>query len=286
MGNSSEPRASRGYRFLWSLGRIAIVSYLAWCLVLSACQTSMIFPREIAGTGLPESAIPRGVERWWITAKDGSNVEAWFIAPPLDAPAPAPCAIIFHGNGELIDHIDSYAEWYRQRGYAVLLPEYRGYGRSGGTPGQAAITDDMLAFHAKLAARPDVDPARIVYHGRSLGCAVAAQLADQKPPAAFVLESPFLSINAMAARYFVPGFFVKHPYRTDKVLPRLGKPVLILHSTHDEIVPYSHGKRLHELTPESKFVDLSGSHNSTLSNLPQYWSSIDEFLRRHVEPSE
>lgn len=245
----------------------------------------MIFP----GAPLPDAGIPLAVERWWITGPDGSKVEAWYFAPPGDADGgggPAPCAIIFHGNGELIDHTLDYAEWYRRRGYAVLLPEYRGYGRSGGTPSQAAIAEDMIAFHAKLTSRPEVDGTKLVYHGRSLGSAVAAQLAEQKRPAALVLEAPFLSINAMAARYMVPGFLVKHPFRTDKVLPTLGKPVLILHSTNDEIVPYSHGAKLHEMTPGSKLIDLSESHNFALASLPQYWSSVDAFLNEHVDPAE
>jgi fermentation-respiration switch protein FrsA (DUF1100 family) len=242
----------------------------------------MIFPRELAGSPLPDSGIPRSVERWWITAADGSKVEAWYIPPPLDATGPAPCTVIFHGNGEIIDHIQDYAEWYHRRGYAILIPEYRGYGRSGGTPSQKAITEDMLAFHTKLISRPEVDSARLVYHGRSLGSAVAAQLAERTPPAALVLEAPFLSVNAMAARYMVPGFLVKHPFRTDKVLPKLGKPVLILHSTNDEIVPYSHGAKLHELTPGSKLIDLSGSHNSALASLPQYWSSVRAFLDENL----
>lgn len=246
----------------------------------------MIFPRELAGSPLPDAGIPRSVERWWTTGEDGSKTEAWFFPPPLDAASPAPCAVIFHGNGEIIDHIQDYAEWYHRRGYAVLLPEYRGYGRSSGTPSQKAITEDMLSFHARLIAREDIDSAKLVFHGRSLGSAVAAQLAERKHPAALVLEAPFLSINAMAARYMVPGFLVKHPFRTDKVLPTLGKPVLILHSTDDEIVPYSHGKRLHALTPGSTLIDLTGSHNSALASLPQYWSSVDAFLLEHVDRDE
>jgi len=276
------PARSR-HRLLWSVARIALASYLLWCLVLSLLQTSMIFPRELAGAPIPDAGIPRSVERWWIDAPDGSTVEAWYYPARAGVPKPPPCAIIFHGNGELIDHIGDYADWYRERGYAVLVPEYRGYGRSGGVPSQDALTADMLAFHALLVARPEIDSTKLVYHGRSLGSAVAAQLAVRRPPAAFVLESPFLSVNAMAARYLVPGFFVRHPFRTDKVLPTLGRPVLILHSTHDEIVPYSHGARLAALTPGARLVDLSGSHNSVLAALPQYWAQVDAFLTSNVD---
>lgn len=267
----------RGWRPWWRGVRFVLITYLCWCLVLTSCQSSMIFPRHAAGPALPDAAIPRGVERWWIDTAEGPRVEAWYFPPPGEEPAPA--AIIFHGNGELIDHLTEYARWYQQRGFAVLVPEYRGYGRSGGSPSEKAIVADARAFHERLLARPEIDKQRIVLHGRSLGSAVAAQLAAHHPPAAVVLESPFISINAMAARYFVPSFLVRHSFRTDLVLPKLGRPVLILHSTDDEIVPYSHGKRLHELTPGSKLVDLSGSHNAALSEQRQYWASIETLLR-------
>lgn len=261
---------------VWRVGRIVLGAYLCWCLTLSACQSSMIFPRFAAGPALPEGAMPPGVERWWLDAGDGVRVEAWYFAPSGASPAPA--AVIFHGNGELIDHVTDYAHWYRVRGFAVLVPEYRGYGRSGGAPSERAIVEDARAFHARLLARPEVDSSRVVFHGRSLGAAVAAQVAAGHAPAAMVLESPFVSINEMASRYIVPGFLVRHPFRTDRVLPKLGRPVLILHSTDDEIVPYSHGKRLHEMTPGSKLVDLSGSHNGALAVQPRYWSSVEALL--------
>ncbi|MBX3402916.1 MAG: alpha/beta hydrolase [Phycisphaeraceae bacterium] len=282
-GHAGRPGAggSRGGvgRAAWRAGRIVLAAYLCWCLVLSACQSSMIFPRFAAGPALPEGAMPRGVERWWLDAGDGVRVEAWYFAPAGVGSARAPAAVIFHGNGELIDHVTDYAQWYQRRGFAVLMPEYRGYGRSGGAPSERAIVEDARAFHARLLARPEVDGSRVVFHGRSLGAAVAAQVAAEHAPAALVLESPFVSINAMASRYMVPGFLVRHPFRTDRVLPKLGRPVLILHSTEDEIVPYSHGRRLHEMTPGSKLVDLSGSHNGALSEQPQYWASVEALLR-------
>lgn len=276
-GRDSRSGAGGVGRAAWRIGRVAVGAYLVWCLTLSLAQGWMIFPRGMAGPALPEGALPRGVERWWIDAADGVRVEAWYLAPEDGGPAPA--AVIFHGNGELIDHVTEYAAWYRERGFAVLLPEYRGYGRSGGTPSQRAIVEDAKRFCAMLLARPEVDGARVVLHGRSLGAAVAAQVAAEHPPAALVLESPFVSINAMAAGYAVPPFLVRHPFRTDLVLPALGRPVLILHSRDDEIVPYAHGKRLHAMTPGSRLVDLSGSHNGALIAQPRYWSSVESLLR-------
>lgn len=265
------------------LVRLVGVIYLCWVVVLSGCQTRLVFPRDAAGPALPEAAIPRGVERLWVTASDGSRVEAWyFAARGAAASARSPLAVLFHGNAELIDHFDEYADWYLARGFAVLIPEYRGYGRSGGTPSEKAITADAVAFYDLVIARPEIDPARVAYHGRSLGSAVAVQVAARRAPAVLILESPFTSITAFAARFLVPGFAVKDPFRSDRVLPTLGKPLLILHSREDEIIPVSHGRRLAAATAGSKLVELTGGHNSGLSRQPAYWEAVEGFLRENA----
>jgi fermentation-respiration switch protein FrsA (DUF1100 family) len=124
---------------------------------------------------------------------------------------------------------------------------------------------DYERWYDWLAARQDVDPERIVFHGRSLGTGVVSGLARTRRSAAVVLESPFTSIAAMSARYGVPSFLVRHPFRSDEALsaltcglkePARELPVLILHSPDDEIVPYSHGTKLRDRVCGARLVDL------------------------------
>src|SRR5688572_30832441 len=108
-------------------------------------------------------------------------VEGWFLpAYGVAAGRPGPAVIFAHGNAEIIDPYALELEPYRRMGVSVLLPEFRGYGRSGGEPSEEGITDDFVAFHDLLAARPDVDPSRIVFHGRSLGGGVVCALAARR----------------------------------------------------------------------------------------------------------
>jgi fermentation-respiration switch protein FrsA (DUF1100 family) len=266
-------------RIFRRLGVFVAVIYVMWLGVLSSCEEKLLFPRDIAGPATSEATIPPQIERMWITGQDGSRVEGWFIpAAGASAASPAPAAIFFHGNAELIDHQQSLAERYHDRGISILLAELRGYGRSQGSPSQRTLTEDAVTFYDWLAARPEVDKSKIIIHGRSIGTGVAAQLAALRPPAALILESPFISIASFAWRFGVPPFFVRNSFHTDEVLPKLTCPILILHGRSDEIIPIEHGQKLHELAPASTFVELDGSHNSGLSEQDEYWKAVDRLL--------
>jgi len=249
----------------------------------------MLFLPQVAGIGLTEDAIaaePRIVRRW-LAQDDGVKTEAWLVRALPTGRTPRGLVVFTHGNAELIDHALHEAEAWTQRGYDVLLPEYRGYGRTPGTPGETRIVADILAhLDAELAAnraRP------IVLHGRSLGTGVAAQVAariverdgsTEAPTtiAALILESPFASIASFAAGYGAPTFIVRNPFRTDQVLPDLACPILILHAREDEVVPIAHARTLGMLQPRAVVVELDGSHNSGLSADDAYWRAIDRLI--------
>src|SRR5690606_14293850 len=99
---------------------------------------------------------------------------------------------------------------------------------------------DFIAFRDLLDARPEVDPSRVVYHGRSLGGAVVLQVALERPARAIIAESTFTSVVAMARRYAAPGFIVRHPFRSDRAVRELRAPLLLMHGDRDTIVPPGH----------------------------------------------
>ena len=278
------PRLSPGKRLLRRVPAWILVIYLVWFTVASTFQASLIYPRSMAGPPLPEVAVPRNVEKVWITAKDGSKVEAWFVPANGASPDhPAPAAIFFHGNAELIDHNLSLVERYHERGFSVLMPEFRGYGRSGGSPSQDAIVSDAAAFWEWLGKRPDVDTKSLIIHGRSLGTGVAAQLAAIHQPAALILESPYTSIASFAWRYGVPPIFPEQPVPDGQGSSQahLPDPDLGMASS-DEIVPIEHGRKLHALAPTSTIVEMDGSHNSGLSEQNVYWEAVDGVIARSL----
>ena len=151
---------------------VAIVAAVWIALVFSA-QRTVLFPRPVAPAAPPDPVRHR-YELWEIGVT--SPVEAFFL-PATTSTGPAPVMIATHGNGELIDWWLEPYETVRQWGVSVVLVEYPGYGRSRGRPGQDTITEVMTAVFDRATARSDVDPSRVVLHGRSLGGGAACLLA-------------------------------------------------------------------------------------------------------------
>ena len=286
-------RPSRLRAFGRSVVRILIMlacAYVVWCVVLFTMQDGMLYPRHIIAS--PPDEVPfRFTEMLYADIDSVGRVEACFVAAPdADAEHPAPLVVFCHGNGELIDYMDDIVAAYRKLGCSVLLPEYRGYGRSAGEPSQEGIGSDVALFYDQVIKRPDVDASRIVFHGRSLGAAVGIDLASRRKPAAVIAQSAFTSVVAMAHRRGVPGFLATNPYRSDLVLAKLAVPVLIFHGTQDRIIPVSHGRNLAELTPQSVYVEYDCGHNDFPGpgNHRDHWDKIADFLARNgiITPPE
>lgn len=259
--------------------RRLLVLYLIYVTGMFFLQRWLIFPHYLTR---PEPNAGQGVDRldrWWIVTPQG-RVEAWFLPGDGVSPSrPGPAVLFAHGNAELIEHWPEAFAAYRTLGVSVLLPEYRGYGRSAGTPSQAAITEDFTRFYDLLAARPEVDRARIFFHGRSIGGAAACALAAVRPPAAMVLQSSFISVVEMSRRYFVPSFLITDPFDNLSVVSRLNCPVIIFHGRRDGTIPFSHGEALHRACTGSRFVAYDCDHNDCPPDWNSFMDDIAQFLR-------
>ena len=250
-----------------------------------ALQRKMLYPREYTQPSPQAKDGVPGLEVITLQTPEGP-VEAWFI--PGDAqPRTLPCArgprrptVIFaHGNAELIDNNAKEFARYREMGINVLVVEFRGYGRSAGSPSQAAIVADFAAARKLIEARPDVDPQRFIYHGRSIGGGVVCALAEEHEPAAMILESPFLSVKRMANRRGFPSFLVLDPFDNEAVVPKLACPVLIMHGRRDSIIPFSDGQRLSQLAKRGTFVAYDCDHNDLPPDRIDYWRRIVSVLQ-------
>ncbi len=172
-----------------------------------------------------------------IPTSDGQRLHGWWIPSPR-RPVVAH-VLFFHGNGGNISHRLVQARALADAGLDVLLFDYRGYGRSTGTPDEAGTYRDARAARAALLAQPGIDAAAILYLGESLGGAVATELALAEPPAGLVLQSTFTSVREMARLHYpvVPAALVPDAYPTLERIARVRCPVLILHGDRDDIVP-------------------------------------------------
>jgi pimeloyl-ACP methyl ester carboxylesterase len=264
-------------RALAIIFRVAVLCYVGWCVALYFVQNRILFPAGLTHANLT-ARLPPDVEQLWLDAAPGVRIEAWLVKPSSPSPdGRLPLVIFFHGNAETIDDSIGHAELYTKLGFAVLLPEYRGYGRSGGSPSQSAIAEDMLRFRDFLAARSDLDSDRILYHGRSLGGGVACELARTRPPAALVLESTFASVSGFCWGFGIPPFLCSNPFRSDDVVRTLDVPVLILHGTQDDIIPVANGHALRDLARRGTYVEMSGHHNDFPTDWRLYERSVAAF---------
>lgn len=210
---------------------------------------------------------------------DGVRLAAWHV--PAE---PARGTLLFlHGNAGNISHrLESIAQ-FRELGLSVLIVDYRGYGRSEGRPSEAGTARDARAAWSYLVEQRGIPPERIVIFGRSLGAAVAAELARGRSPAAVVLESPFTSVPDMAqAVYpFLPArWLARIRYPTVEYVREIQAPVLVIHSEEDEIIPFAHGRAVHAAARDPKrLLRIRGGHNTGfLESDESYRAGIDDFL--------
>ncbi|MCB9667681.1 MAG: alpha/beta hydrolase [Myxococcales bacterium] len=245
-------------------------------------QRSLIFPRHLAREKGDDQGINPLAERWWLSTEEG-DVEAWFIPSMTQLPGPRGAVIFTHGNAERIEQWPERLQCYLDRGMSVLLPEYRGYGQSCGTPSEEKIVGDMLRFWDRLIAQPGIDPARVVLHGRSLGGGIACAMARKRAPAAMVLQSTFTSICAVAKKYGAPRSLILDPFDNLACVAALDRPVLIVHGTRDRLIPVSHAHRLYQVARRGKLLLYDGDHNSCPPNWEEYAVELEIFLREcHV----
>jgi hypothetical protein len=251
-------------------GALLVITLLARCVLFPRGATQ---PDPRGGDGVPD------LERIWIDSPQG-KVEAWLLLGDGVSPrAPGPLVIFAHGNAELIDHWPGGLAPYRRLGISVLLPEYRGYGRSAGSPSQRAIAEDFVRIHDLALARPEVDRSRVLLHGRSLGGGAVCALTAARPPRALILQSTFTSVVAMARRYLIPSFLVRDPFDNLAVVQRLQPRLLLIHGREDELIPFAHAERLQAAVRGSRLLALACGHNDCPPDESLYWREIRRFLQ-------
>jgi fermentation-respiration switch protein FrsA (DUF1100 family) len=218
------------------------------------------------------------------TAHDGVQLHGWFV-PATPSPARA-TMLVFNGNAGNRAYRAELARAFRRHGLAVLLFDYRGFGGSEGSPDERGLALDARAARRYVLSRPDVDAARVVYFGESLGSAVAVELAAEHPPAALVLRSPFTSMVDVG-RYHYPflpvRLLLRERFATIERIAQVRAPLLVIAGDADSIVPLAQSRRLHDdANPPKDFVVIEGAdHNdAALTAGPLVVSATMRLLER------
>jgi fermentation-respiration switch protein FrsA (DUF1100 family) len=215
-----------------------------------------------------------------LVTADAVRLHAWYIPHPQ-----AHGSVLFlHGNaGNIADRPLTLARLH-EFGFNVLMLDYRGYGRSEGKPSELGTYADARAAWDFLTAQRNIAPRDIIVYGRSLGGAVALELATSTAPRAVVVESTFTSLTAMARELYpyLPGsLLLKFKYPSIDYVKRLTAPVLVAHSEDDELIPFAHGLALYEQAVQPKhFYRMTGTHNDAfVRSGTAYYAVLADFMR-------
>jgi len=216
----------------------------------------------------------------WFQAADGTKLHGWFV------PHPAPRAVVLfcHGNeGNVATWADNLRILHDRVGVAVLGFDYRGYGRSEGTPSEAGILADARAARAWLAQRVGISEPQVVLMGRSLGGAVAIDLASADGARGLVVESTFTSAPDVG-HVKVPWLPIRTlaHIRLNSVakIPNYHGPYLQSHGTADRTIPLDLGKRLFAAANEPKRFVIIPNRGHNDPQTEDYYVTLAEFLDR------
>jgi len=256
---ADRPRRTTVVR-LRRLGIIVLAAYVAVCIVVGLFQRRLIYFPTREYEFVPTD-VGLSFEEVTLTGGDGVRLCAWLIPHQ----APKGTVLFFHGNGGNISHRLVAVKTWHNLGYTVLILDYRGYGRSEGTPSEAGLYRDAQAAWRYLTESRGEKADRIILFGESLGGAVAIDLAANCRPAALVVESTFPSLLAVAKLHYplLPvGLLLRERYDSLGKIARVSCPKLFFHGTDDELIPLAVARPLYDAaTPPKQLIETPGGHN-------------------------
>jgi fermentation-respiration switch protein FrsA (DUF1100 family) len=261
----------------------AAVALVAWTILIMILEEKFIyFPQKYPHGAYDEARSIPNLRDCWVTTEDGIKLHGWF-APAESAKA---TLVLSHGNGGNLSHRYLLMRSLLQHHFNVLMYDYRGYGRSEGTPSEEGLYRDGRAFYDYVLTLPEVDSQRVVLWGTSLGGAIAVDVATHRSAAGLILESTFSSAKDIAGTVypFLPvQFFLRTKFNSVEKIRTLNVSILMMHGDRDTIIPLRLGRKLYNAANEPKeFYEIpDADHNDTFFvGGDEYFHRIDQFVSK------
>jgi fermentation-respiration switch protein FrsA (DUF1100 family) len=251
-------------------------------LLSAACrlETQLIFYPSATIERTPRQAGLDFEDVFFVT-RDNVRLNGWFI-PHRQARS---TMVWFHGNAGNIGHrVENIKLLHDRLQINIFIFDYRGYGRSEGRVSEEGTYLDAEAALDFVRSQLGVEPRKIILFGRSLGAAVAAEMANRFDSQGLILEAPFVSIQEMARVVFpfLPiGPLLQTQYDVREKIQKIKTPLLVLHGDRDEVIPFTQGKMVFDAAPEpKKFFTIGGArHNDTyLVGGESYFQQLQSFI--------
>jgi fermentation-respiration switch protein FrsA (DUF1100 family) len=261
-----------------------IAAPLGGALLLYLLQDKLVFNPVREEAPMPPVPPTHKMRPIMLTMRDGVRLHGWWMRAAGPASILRPAVIYFGGRSE--DVCWAAGSLPVLEGTHALFINYRGYGRSQGTPTEASLLDDALTLYDWLALQPGVDAGRIGVIGRSLGSGVATYLASQRSPAAVVLLTPYDSIVEIARMRFpfcAARWLLKHRFESVRFAQQSRSPALVLLAEADTIVPLPNAMRLIGAWRGPVDVQtIAGSDHCDIQLKTDTWRAIHSYLSERM----
>ncbi len=283
-------RRNRRFAVYGSFLAITLVSWFAFDIPGLAESRMIYLPSREA------FATPPRHEDVYFKTTDQLQLHGWLTMPtgwkPGDPPVPA--LLHVHGNAGNISYHDEFSAFLPPAGYAVLLFDYRSYGRSEQFKGRihrTLLLADADAALDYLLSRPEIDRDRVGIYGVSIGGVLGSALASKrKEVSAVVSLAAFSSWSRIARDHMglLGWLLARGGLDADQSIGFLGsRPVLIVQGGADDIVPPEHALRLKAAAdaagvPAELLVVPGVGHNDLAIDDPATQAQIVEFLNRSL----
>ena len=253
---------------------------LFFCLYLVFCALAAVYAEKILfPVPMPPACVAEQID-FFVTTKSGTKI-ACVRRIPTEL-SDGPVILYSHGNGEDLGHLIPFLDEICQKGFQIIAYDYPGYGVSEGKPSESGCYEAIDATYQYLVQDLEIDPARIVVWGRSLGSGPSCYLASRSSVGGLLLETPFLS--AFRTITEIPVL----PWDRFRNLDRLSSikcPSLVVHGELDEVIPFRHGKKVHQGLPEPKsFLKIENASHNDFRQIggSAYESAIHDFLAKFI----
>ena len=274
--------AHRKTRYLTIGSLFVVLMALSSAYIVTSCGGGLVslfaFHPE-PGVQVSPDSISAPVDTVYLDTEDGVRISGFYLSRPKSDAA----VLYLHGNAGNASHRLPDAEWIWSMGINVFLLDYRGFGLSEGSPSEAGVYLDARAGLSFIEKEKGISQDRIAVVGRSIGSAVATDLAAEEKVAGLVLVSPFTSGRAMAERGGVGSLLSDEdaPFDTISKISNVRSPLLVIHGTMDSMIPVEMGRLVFDAANEPKrFAELPGVGHNDISQVEpeRYFGIIEGFL--------